>query len=344
VSRSLKSSPAPSRAPIRIATFALLAVFSAGRVVAQGADRTSADTPFHKEPGGTLLGRLSRGAAVTFGATRNGWREVTLTGWVPANTLRNDSRDGFDVAVSLAAGVSLRTTASNDAPVRATAVAGALFDRAEARSGWVLVSRKAWIPLTAAATTTVATPPPAALPPPAAAATPTATTPVVQDSAPPALSGGSEFSADRGGPPIGRLESSRGVEIVERSGGWSRVRLEVWVPDAAVGAAPTAGISGAELRAAPERYVGQAVEWRLQVLAVREADDLRPELPKGQPYVLARGPLPETGFVYLSVPASEAAVFRAMEPLSEVRVRATIRAGRSRFLPTPVLDFVRRLD
>ena len=327
--------------------FALAMLASAGRIGAQGADRISADTPFHKEPGGTQLGRLSRGAAVTFGATRNGWREVTLVGWVPANTLRNDSRDGFDVAVSLAAGVSLRTTASNDAPVRATAVAGALFDRAEARSGWVLVRRTAWIPGAAAAPqeTAAATPPPPP-PPPAAApttGTPPAAAPVAADSGI-ALAGGSDFSSDRGGPPIGRLEATRRVEVIERSGGWSKVRLEVWVPDAAVGGSATAGISGAELRAAPERYTGQAVEWRLQVLAVREADDLRPELPKGQPYVLARGPLPETGFVYLAVPASEAAAFRAMEPLSEVRVRATVRAGRSRFLPTPVLDFVRRLD
>lgn len=315
---------------------------SAARVGAQGTDRTSADTPFHKEPGGTQLGRLSRGAAVTFGATRNGWREVTLMGWVPANTLRNDSRDGFDVAVSLAAGVSLRTTASNDAPVRATAVAGALFDRAEARSGWVLVRRTAWIPAAAAApqeaAATLSALPPAS--PPAAGSTPVPGSP---DSTV-ALSGGSDFSSDRGGPPIGRLEATRGVEVVERSGGWTKVRLEVWVPDAAIGGATTAGISGAELRAAPDRYVGQAVEWRLQILAVREADDLRPELPKGHPYVLARGPLPETGFVYLAVPASEVAAFRAMEPLSEVRVRATVRAGRSRFLPTPVLDFVRRLD
>ncbi len=328
---------------MRILAVALLLLTSAMRVHAQGADRTSADTPFHKEPGGTLLGRLSRGAAVTFGATRTGWREVTLVGWVPANALRNDSRDGFDVAVSLAAGVSLRTTASNDAPVRATAVAGALFDRAEARSGWVLVRRTGWIPAAAAAPqeTVAATPPP---PPaaPAAGSSPVAA-PQTADSAV-ALAGGSEFSSDRGGPPIGRLEATRGVEVLEQSGGWSKVRLEVWVADAAVGGAATAGISGAELRAAPERYVGQAVEWRLQILAVREADDLRPELPKGHPYVLARGPLPETGFVYLSVPATEVAAFRAMEPLSEVRVRATIRAGRSRFLPTPVLDFVRRLD
>lgn len=337
----MKSSPAPSRAPIRIAAAALLTLACTAVLGAQGADRTSADAPFHKEPGGTLLGRISRGAAVTFGASRNGWRETTVVGWVPANALRNDSRDGFDVAVSLSAGVSLRTSASNDAPVRATAVAGALFDRTEARSGWVLVSRTAWIPETAATAQG-----PAAVPQPSTP--PASTTPVVVpgagDSVATALAGGSEFSADRDGPPIGRVEASRAVEVVERSGGWSKVRLEVWVPDAAIGAAPTAGISGAELRADPERYVGQSVEWRLQVLAVREADDLRPELPKGQPYVLARGPLPETGFVYLAVPASEAAAFRAMDPLSEVRVRATIRAGRSRFLPTPVLDFVRRLD
>src|SRR5262245_28896026 len=91
---------------------------------AQGADRAAAEVDFHKEPSGTLLGRLQRGAAITFGGTRNGWREVTLLGWVPATALRNDARDGFDVAVALAAGVSLRTTPSNDAPVRATAVAG----------------------------------------------------------------------------------------------------------------------------------------------------------------------------------------------------------------------------
>jgi hypothetical protein len=300
-------------------------------------DRTSADTPFHKDPDGTLLGRLSRGAAVTFGAARNGWREVTFEGWAPASAFRNDSRDGFDVAVSLAAGVSLRTTASNNAPVRGTAVVGALFDQVETRSGWLLVRRTAWIPGSAAAPTQEPT---VSSTPPAAEGSP----PIVGDSAAPALSGGSEFSAERGGPPIGRLEASRGVEVVERSAGWSRVRLEVWVPDAAIGAAPSAGITGAELRSDPDRYVGQSVEWRLQFLAVREADDLRPELPKGQPYVLARGPLPETGFVYLAVPASQAAAFRAMEPLAEIRVRATIRAGRSRFLPTPVLDFVRRLD
>jgi hypothetical protein len=60
--------------------------------------------------------------------------------------------------------------------------------------------------------------------------------------------------------------------------------------------------------------------------------------------VLARGPLPETGFVYLLVVPDEAERFKAMAPLAHVQVRATIRAGRTRFLPTPVLTLVRRLD
>ncbi|HRP07949.1 MAG TPA: SH3 domain-containing protein, partial [Gemmatimonadales bacterium] len=118
-------------------------------LVAQGDDRTAADVEFRKEPGGTLLGRIERGAAVTFGATRDGWRETTLTGWMAASSLRNDSRDGFDVAVSIAAGAPLRTTPSDNAPVRATAVAGALFDRVESRGGWVQVRRTAWIPASA---------------------------------------------------------------------------------------------------------------------------------------------------------------------------------------------------
>ena len=86
------------------------------------------------------------------------------------------------------------------------------------------------------------------------------------------------------------------------------------------------------------------MEWTLEVIAVQKADDLRPELPTGQPYVLARGPLPEAGFVYMVITTDQAATFRGLQPLTRVRVRATVRAGRSKYLPVPVLTFVRRLD
>ena len=156
---------------------------------------------------------------------------------------------------------------------------------------------------------------------------------------------GSAFSAAPGAPAIGTFEVPTRVSVVERRGGWAHVHLDAWVPEHALAdTSETAGISAADIRAAPDKYVGRTVEWTLQVLAIQKADELRPELPEGQPYVLASGPLPETGFVYLAIPTTEVDSFRALGPLAKVRVRATIRAGRSRFLPTPVLTFVRRLE
>lgn len=339
-----QSIPLPGRLPSRVTAVVLSLALVTSALAGQGDDRTAVATALHKEPGGTLLGRLERGAAVTLGATRNTWREVTVQGWVPANALRNDSRDGFDVAVALAAGTSLRTLPAADAPVRATAVAGALFDRMETRSGWVLVRRTGWMAASAAAAEaapTVTPPPPPPPPPPAAAAT---QNPQPSRDSALAVREGSPLSATREGSPIGQVTANTPVELVERRQGWSRIRIEAWVPDQALEGVPSLGITPEELAADPERYVGAEVEWRVQVLAVRTADELRPELPQGQPYLLARGPLPRTGFVYVTLSSAEASTFRGLEPLAEVLIRARVRAGRSRFLATPVLDLVTRLD
>jgi hypothetical protein len=80
--------------------------------------------------------------------------------------------------------------------------------------------------------------------------------------------------------------------------------------------------------------------WRLQVIAVKQADELRGEMPPGQPYLLTRGPLPEPGFVYVTIPAAEAAAFQALPPLTEIVARVSIRAARTRFLTTPVAELV----
>jgi len=86
--------------------------------------------------------------------------------------------------------------------------------------------------------------------------------------------------------------------------------------------------------------VGQTLEWRLQLISVQTADELRAELPPGQPYLLTRGPLPEPGFVYVAIPAQQAEAFRALPPLQEVVLRVTIRAARTRYLSTPVAELV----
>lgn len=305
----------------------------------------AAAADFVKEPGGTVLGRLAANAAVRFGTTSGAWREVTLEGWIIATALRDDGRDGFDVSVASGQSIPVRNAPEPDASIRATAVTGALFDRLATRGGWVQVRRTAWVPRSATEAARPAPPPPPAPEPATQAATDSTAPATATADTGQSIIGGSEFSARPDGTPIGRLEATRSVEVLESRDGWHRVRLEVWVRDAALGNAPPPGlISAAEIRADPDRYVGQTVEWTLQVLAVQRADELRPELPLGQPYVLARGPLPETGFVYLVVQGDEVNVFRNLDPLSQVRVRATIRAGRTRFLPTPVLDLVRRLD
>jgi hypothetical protein len=92
------------------------------------------------------------------------------------------------------------------------------------------------------------------------------------------------------------------------------------------------------LRNEADRLVGQPITWRLQFLSIQRADELRPELPPGQSYLLTRGPLPEVGFVYVLVTTEQLQRFRAMTPLDEFVARGRIRAARTRHLPTPVID------
>ncbi|MES2306806.1 MAG: hypothetical protein V4558_14985 [Gemmatimonadota bacterium] len=312
------------------------------------------DTEFLKEPGGTGLVRLGRTTPVIAGTTKGTWTEVTVEGWIIGNAMRDDKRDGFDVAVNLAVGSPLRAVMGGGATL-GLARAGALFNRVEVKSGWVHVRRTGWVPKSAVGNADKPAPPPPPPPPPPAAAKPDASKPTASkpEAAPTAgtanasgvtVAAGTSLTAQPNGPPIGSLETPVHAEVLEHRAGWSRVRIESWVRDAAIGVASSGGITAADIRAEPDKFVGQTVDWSLQVIAVQKADELRPELPLGQPYVLARGPLPETGFVYLTVSADDAEKFRVLPPLARVQVRATIRAGKTRFLPTPVLTFVRRLD
>ena len=139
------------------------------------------------------------------------------------------------------------------------------------------------------------------------------------------------------------LAAGSEVKVVTRAGGWSRVRIDAWVPDTALetsagGASP--GVTAAEVRAEPARWIGQVVDWKLQVVAVQVADALRGDLPEGKPYLLTRGPLPESGFVYVLVTAEQAQHFRDSAPLREVTLRVRIRAPSSKYLPTPVVELI----
>ncbi|MGH7581614.1 MAG: hypothetical protein ACREL5_00140 [Gemmatimonadales bacterium] len=294
----------------------------------------SADTDLAKDSSGAVaLVHLTKGTAVKTGAVVGGWTVATVDGWIAADALHDDKRAGFDVSVAPQNGTPMRARPV-DGAVLGTARFGALFNRADTAQGWAHVRRTGWI--VSAALTAASAAGPAATPPASAAPASTPGTTIL---------GGSVLALSAGGSPAATLGLPIPAQVLGHQGGWAHVRIDGWVRDGVLAdGSPAEGITAAQLRADPDKYVGQTVEWTVQVLAVQIADELRPELPQGEPYVLARGPLPESGFVYIGVTKDQADMFRRLEPLAKVRIRATIKAGRSKFLPTPVLTFVQRIE
>ena len=143
------------------------------------------------------------------------------------------------------------------------------------------------------------------------------------------------------GAPLATVQGGVPARVVARTSGWVKVQVDGWVKEDAIkpsDAGPAEGVTAEEVRTSPDRYVGQMVQWRVQLIAVQSADELRPEMAPGQPYLLTRGPLPEAGFVYVTIPPARVAEFRALPPLRELVLRVTIRAARTRYLTTPVAE------
>jgi hypothetical protein len=66
-------------------------------------------------------------------------------------------------------------------------------------------------------------------------------------------------------------------------------------------------------------------------------------MPRGQKYLLTRGPLPEPGFVYVTVTDRQAAELQALPALQELTFRVNIKAAKTKFLTTPVVEYVARV-
>ena len=131
--------------------------------------------------------------------------------------------------------------------------------------------------------------------------------------------------------------------MIGRSGDWVRVQVEGWVREADVKPAQAgvlAGITAAEVRADAGAVRGPDARLAAADHRGAAADELRTEMPPGQPYLLTRGPLPEPGFVYVMIPPDRVAEFRALPPLQEMTLRVTLKAARTRYLATPVAELV----
>ena len=145
------------------------------------------------------------------------------------------------------------------------------------------------------------------------------------------------------GDSAGTLVAESAIRVLARSGDWVRVQSEGWVREEDL--RPSApgllvGVSGAEVRARPAEFEGRLLQWVVQFIAVQNADEVRRDIPEGRRYMLARGPLPETGFVYVVLNEEQVAQMERLDPLTELVIVGRLRAARSHYLGNPVLTLV----
>jgi hypothetical protein len=326
---------------------AAISLLFAPAVLAQDLSEISTDTRLRKEPEGTPLVSLPAGAEVEAKGARGDWHEVVVEGWIFTNSTGATQRDGFDLVVTAPDGENIRESPNGE--IVGKVRTGTLLRKLETSGGWTHVSRAGWVPRQAIAApasrdTPAVAPSSASQPPQAPAAPAAARVPAETDRAA-IVRETAVYAAPQGGQ-YGTLQPGTPARVVGRSGEWIRVQLDGWVREtdleAASGGALT-GITAADVRSEPARYVGRTLEWRLQLIAVQTADELRTEMQRGQTYLLTRGPLPEPGFVYVIVSETQAAEFRALPALEELTLRVTIKAARTRYLTTPVVQFVSRV-
>jgi hypothetical protein len=337
---------------------------------AQEVREISTATRLHKEPKGIALVSLPAGTAVEPKRTRGNWREVEIKGWIFNRSTEPTRRDGFDLVVTAPNGENIRRTPNGEVVGRVRS--GTLLFKEEVRGGWTRVRRTGWVPREAVASAnegggvlpTVKSEPPAPAPPESAPGG-TGWPPIAESQAgtgqgpaaptqAPNQPGADRaevarqtavFAAPEGGE-YGLLEAGAPARILGRSGEWTRVQFEGWVRESDLKEASNGALSGitaAEVRSDPSKYIGRTVDWRVELIAVQEADELRPEMPRGQKYLLTRGPLPEPGFVYVTVTDSQAGEFLALQALQDLTLRVIIKAPRTRFLATPVVELVSRV-
>jgi hypothetical protein len=318
-------------------------------------------------PRGVVIAEVLRGTRLPVGAARDGWREATLEGWVWAASVRSERRDGHHLVVTAGGGENLRAIPNGDIIARLRT--GMLLDSLGAEGNWLRVRRSAWVwdasvSMEAPAAPTAAAPGPAATAnPPAPTATPRAApapraTPaarVTPGAAEPGAARAREFAtAGSGGvvvltQPAGdtaaRVPRGGSLEVVAREGDWSRVRIDGWVFTAALSVDDTAtavlrDVGREVLRRDPDRYRGRLVEWTVQFISLQNAERFRTEFLEGEPFILARGPGDDAGFVYLAVPAERLAEVQRLAPLQRVRVLGRVRVARSPLTDAPVLDLL----
>jgi hypothetical protein len=352
------------RPAIPIVAFALLVCALPLR--AQTSVRTAA--PLLGAPAGRELATVRPGAVVRAAATRQGHTQITLDGFIDGSLL-GSGRDSFPTIVKAPSGARQRSAGRSDASIVADLRDGMGVTVISRSGDWVRVRRTGWIATSALApgapagstspaqrstaqqrptpsgrgrgepprdTSTAESPAASAAPPP-----PPSTPPPPPGSL--RTAPGTELRTSPNGRAVARLDSAATMTAVARDNGWTRVRIEGWIRDDNL--VPTdssyrPSLSAADIRAAPDGAKGAMVRWEIQFIAIQRADQLRPDLRLGEPYILARGPGDETGLLYFAVPQSLLPEIERLEPLQELTVTARVRVGRSEPVGVPILDLL----
>lgn len=279
-----------------------------------------------------VLARVTEGALLLGGRADGDWIEVTLQGWVWSASLQTQIQDDHDLRVTPAAGENLR--AEPNGTIIARLSRGTFLDELDRQGNWVQVQRVGWM-WSRSLEQVDASP---------------------VDNAPEMIATDSTVSLDRAvtaqqarllttpdGEEKAVLGSETPVRVLARSGDWVRVQTEGWIRESDLRPAAEGvleGVTGAEVRASPSEFEGRLLQWTVQFLAIQEADELRSEIPNGQPYMLARGPLPEAGFVYVVIPQGRLNDVERLAPLAQLEIIGRVRAARSRYLGNPIVELI----
>lgn len=294
------------------------------------------------DPQAALLATVAEGIELRGGARQGGWIEVTLEGWIWARSVDRSDRAGFDLRVG-GNGENLR--AEPNGRVVARFRGGALLNELTRREGWVHVRRTGWIWRQSLEPIGGVAPAPARSSPAAGGQSPSR---AGERESVPTLdrvltAGRTSLLRTPEGDTAGTLAPGTAARVLSRSGEWVRVRVEGWVRDTEVrpaGDGVLLGVTGSEVRAAPEAFEGQVLQWPLQYIALQTADELRREMAPGTPYLLARGPIPEPGFVYVTLTPDQVRRLEELPALTTLTVVGRVRVARSRYVGNPILELI----
>lgn len=320
-----------------------IAVWAPTTVAAQDRYRVVSTENLRLQPGPqeTILARIQAGLIVPALDTRSGWIRIEVTGWIWARSVGRINSGDFSHRVTAQAGENLRDGPNGN--IIGRFLYGALLNELGRRGNWVNVKRVAWMFGQSLARVS----------PLETVGSASAPTPENTRSGQPGASraalhisrlGGSVMLYDEpDGTERAVTSTELPVTVIASSGEWVRIRMEGWVRESDVmpaGDAVLRGVSGAEVRSNPDIYAGKLVLWRLQYISLQVADELRRDLPPGQHYMLARGPMPEPGFVYALVSDTQVEELRSLAPLTELDVIGRVRRGRSQQLGNPIIEVV----